>query len=76
LRLFGSAGLMTGTVLLDGFVGARWRVVRERATATLKVDSFDPLPRETRAAIEREAERLLRFFVADAQAHEIRFGRV
>ena len=74
-RLFAGAGLMLGTVLVDGFVGGRWRVTRQRDYAMLSIDAFSRLTSATRTAIEVEGERLLRFFAVDARSHDIRFRR-
>jgi Winged helix DNA-binding domain len=74
-RLFAGAGLMLGTVLIDGFVGARWRLTRPREKAILLVETFNQLTPATRTAIEGEGERLLRFFAVDARSSDIRFRR-
>ena len=74
-RTFAGAGLMAGTVLIDGFVGARWRLERVPRLSTLVVEPFDRLAAATRAEIEKEGERLLNFFCGDAAAHDVRFAR-
>jgi hypothetical protein len=73
-RLFAGAGLMLGTVLLDGFVGARWRLVREPRRAIVDIQSFKPLDNQTWAAVEIEAGRLLDCFAADGKSHDVRIG--
>jgi winged helix DNA-binding protein len=47
-------GLMTGTVLVDGFAGATWRV----RNGELALEPFRKLTKAERAAIEPEAEAL------------------
>ncbi len=60
-----------GGVLIDGFVGAAWRIVRRRGDATLTVTRYDTLDGQQRAAIEEEAERLLAFLAPDAKTRAI-----
>jgi hypothetical protein len=67
-----SAGRVRATVLVDGFVAAAWRTERTRKTARLLVEPFQPLDAATRAAIEAEGERLLRFLEPEATALEVR----
>ncbi len=70
-----SAGRRRAPVLVDGFVRATWKLVRERGAATLAVTPFaTPLARDERAAVAAEAERLLRFAGADAEHHTVRLG--
>jgi hypothetical protein len=71
--LFAGAGLMLGSVLIDGFVRGRWRATRTRSSAMLTIQSFVRLASQPRAALEEEGERFLRFVAADAQAHDVRF---
>jgi hypothetical protein len=73
-RLFAGAGLMLGTVLVDGFVRARWRLTRQQEDAILLIDAVNRLTSANRAAIEGEGERLLRFLAAEAKRREVRFG--
>jgi hypothetical protein len=72
-RLFGSGGLLAGTVLVDGFVGARWSLTRARTTAILTVATRGKLATRERDAIEEEGQRLLSFAAADADGHDVRF---
>lgn len=60
-----------GGVLIDGFVGAAWRIVRRRGDATLTVTRYATLDGQQRAAIEEEAERLLAFLAPDAKTRAI-----
>ena len=74
-RIFTKNGLIPGTVLLDGFVAGTWKLVRARALATLQVETFRPLRRPDRAALEEEGHRLLAFVAAEAPRHALRFTR-
>jgi hypothetical protein len=58
-------------VLVDGFVAGGWRLERAKATATLAVEPFAPLPRGVRRELVDEAERLVRWLEADAPAHAV-----
>jgi hypothetical protein len=70
-RLATANGVGPGTVLIDGFVGATWRIERQRDTATLRIALLNPLPNEDRAAIEEEGARLLAFAAADAGTRDV-----
>lgn len=66
-KVFVSAGRVLGSVIIDGFAGATWRVQRDKTHATLLVSLFETHSGDTRAAIESEGLALLRF-IADAAA--------
>lgn len=71
--LFGTAALLEGTVLIDGFVGAKWKIVQEPKRAVLTVEPFAPLRRRDRDAISQEGKRLLVFASPLYDSVEIRF---
>lgn len=73
--LFGTAALLEGTILMDGFVGARWKIVHERGRAVLTVEPFAPLRDRNRAAIAEEGTKLLSFALPAAETTEIRFAK-
>jgi hypothetical protein len=54
-------GMVSATVLLDGFVSGTWRTERSRGNATIVVEPFGPLSRADRDALTEEGERLVRF---------------
>ncbi|MBV8218478.1 MAG: winged helix DNA-binding domain-containing protein, partial [Solirubrobacterales bacterium] len=67
-----------GMLLIDGLFRGTWRITRHRDTAVLHVEPFRPVSKRDalscdRDAIASEGERLLRFAVADAATHDIRF---
>jgi hypothetical protein len=72
-RVYLVAGRMVGTVLLDGFVAAAWKIERKRAEATLVIDEFRPLKKKERRELEPEADALVRFVEPDAESRGIRF---
>jgi hypothetical protein len=64
-----------GSVLVDGFVRAGWRVEREKGPngrATLVVVPVVALTRPEETAVADEAERLLAFLAADAGDRDVR----
>jgi len=63
-----------GTVLVDGFVAARWKLDRDGNEATLRVEPFVKIARESRAAVSEEGERLAAFLAADATRRRMRFS--
>jgi hypothetical protein len=65
-----------GTVLVDGFTAARWKLEREKGTATLRVEPFRKFSRADRAEIAEEGARLIDFLAADTTIHDVRLGGV
>jgi hypothetical protein len=64
-----------GSVLVDGFVAAGWKVERERGgdRATLVVMPVRGISRADRSAVADEADQLLGFLVGDATTRDVRF---
>ena len=60
-----------GGVLIDGYVGAAWRIRREKKAATMTVTLYVPVTGVQRGEIEAEGERLFSFLAADADPREI-----
>jgi hypothetical protein len=54
-----------GSVLVDGTVAARWRLVETKTEGTLRVEGFRPLARRERAEIREEGARLAAFLSLD-----------
>ncbi|MDE2854141.1 MAG: winged helix DNA-binding domain-containing protein [Chloroflexota bacterium] len=73
-KVFVSAGRVLGSVLIDGFVGAIWKVERERTRATLRVTLFEEGASGCLDAIEGEGLRLLRFIDEGALDHCVEFA--
>ena len=63
-----------GSVLVDGFGSARWKVSREEDTAILRVEPFRKLSRVEKAGVSEEGERLLSFVAGDGGSRNIRFA--
>ncbi|MFY7069653.1 winged helix DNA-binding domain-containing protein [Nocardiopsis changdeensis] len=71
-RLVSRNGMPPGTVLVDGFVRASWKVVRARgAEPHLEVSLFEPITAADREAVAAEGERTLAFL--EPGGHGIRF---
>jgi Winged helix DNA-binding domain len=62
-----------GTVLVDGFVAARWKLEQDATEATLWVEPFGKLPRGERSAVSEEGKRLAGFLAPDATRRRVRF---
>lgn len=73
--LFGSAALLEGTILIDGFVGARWKIAQQRGRAVLTVEPFAPLRNRDRSEISEEGTGLLSFALPAAETQEIQFAK-
>ncbi|HEU0033974.1 MAG TPA: winged helix DNA-binding domain-containing protein [Kofleriaceae bacterium] len=61
------------TFLVDGFVAGTWTIERAKARATLVLVPFGKLGKPVRAALEAEADALVRFVEADATSYAIAF---
>ncbi len=62
-----------GPVLVDGFVSGTWRFEREKGSLTLAIGPWGKWRKADREAVAAEAERLLEFASADAEATSFRF---
>lgn len=63
-----------GTVLVDGFTAARWKLEREKDAATLRIEPFGKLSRADRAETADEGARLIAFLAEDSTSHDVRFS--
>jgi hypothetical protein len=63
-----------GTVLVDGFVGAIWKISRKRGEALLRIESVLPLGRRDTDAVAAEGMRLLAF-TDPGSTHEVSVTR-
>jgi DNA glycosylase AlkZ-like len=64
-------GGTSGTVLVDGFWQATWKITREKGAALLRVEPFTRLAPGQAAAVAEEGARLLAFAAADAGARDV-----
>jgi DNA glycosylase AlkZ-like len=65
-------GATTGTLLIEGFWAADWKITRSRDRAVLEIRPFGPLGVAGQDAVGAEGSRLLEF-AAPAAAHDVRF---
>jgi hypothetical protein len=73
--LFGTAALLEGTILIDGFVGAKWKIAQQRERAVLAIEPFAQLRNRDRSSISEEGTRLLSFAFPAVETQEIRFAK-
>lgn len=60
-KVFLSAGRVIGTVLIDGVVGATWKVQKDKNTVTLNVNLFETQPNDCLQEIQEEGNGLIQF---------------
>ncbi|MDP8961731.1 MAG: winged helix DNA-binding domain-containing protein [Actinomycetota bacterium] len=73
-RRIAASRLEVGTVLVDGFVAATWKLTQHRGPATLRIEPFETLSQADTAAVTQEGARLLAFAGAD-HSGKIQFER-
>ena len=61
------------TFLVDGFVRGGWKIEKAKGIATIVLEPFEALAKQSRSALSDEAERLVRFVEADAKGYHVRF---
>ncbi len=69
-RVYRNQGWISPVVLIDGAIAGVWSYKLQGKRLLAEIEPFDKLSKAERAEIEREAERLARFFECDL---EIRF---
>jgi hypothetical protein len=74
LKIFTNEGLLVGTVLIDGFLGARWKVVSTPTKALLTIETCTRLRPRDRVALAEEGARLIAFFARELDDHDVRFA--
>jgi hypothetical protein len=62
-----------GSILVDGFLHAGWRIQRDGDRVTLLVKPLRPSTKSERAAVADEGDRLLEFSAADATIRDVSF---
>lgn len=74
-RLHLTQGPILGSLLLDGFAAAAWRLEQNGSEAAVWIEPFRRIRRAERAAIEPEADALVTFVAPEASSTAVRFGR-
>lgn len=64
---------VAATILVDGFVGAVWKVEKTKGTATLLVEPLVSISKPVQNEISAEAEQLLRFIEPAAKSHAVKW---
>jgi len=72
-KVFVSAGRVLGSVIIDGFVAAIWRVERDKTGVTLRVTLFEEQTDDVLESIEAEGLALARFIEEAAEGHRVEF---
>ncbi len=67
--------MLLGTVLIDGFAGARWKIVRARRSATIVIQPFVRLSAAERTALLEEGERLSAFVADGVEFRDVVIAR-
>jgi Winged helix DNA-binding domain len=63
-----------GSVLVDGFAAARWRLSVDGDDATLRIEPFGRLGRDDRASVSVEGKRLAAFLAPESRRRTVRFA--
>jgi winged helix DNA-binding protein len=70
-RIATKNGVVPGSVLIDGSVGATWRLVRNRDSTILTITPFTKLPSRDQTAVLAEGERLVAVVASGAPARHV-----
>jgi Winged helix DNA-binding domain len=73
-RIFTQNGIISPTILVDGFVRGTWKITRVLRAATLLIEPFAPLAKTGRDALAEEGAQLLAFAAEDADSRDVRFA--
>ncbi len=71
--VFTSNGLVLASILIDGFVGGRWKITRERAITLLLLELFAPPTPQQRQELLTEGTRLMHWLLDGAGTFDILF---
>ena len=69
-------GAVLGTFLVDGYARGAWRTTRADGVVTMAIEPIAELSRTERAAVEAEADDLLRFTTPEAVTRAVRIAPV
>jgi hypothetical protein len=65
---------VAATILVDGFVAGAWTIETVKKRATLVIEPFTPLDKQTQTALIEEGEQLVRFVEPQATGYAVRFA--
>lgn len=60
-----------GSFLVDGYVRGKWKLVRQRKAAVLRIEPFERLSGDDVSALELEALRVLEFVAGSADSRDV-----
>lgn len=60
-----------GSFLVDGYVRGKWKLVRQRKAAVLRIEPFERLSGDDVSALELEAVRVLEFAAGSADSRDV-----
>jgi hypothetical protein len=64
---------VAATILVDGFVGAVWKVEKVKGVATLLIEPLIPITKSVRDDISAEAEHLLHFIEPEDKSYAVKW---
>jgi hypothetical protein len=67
-------GARQGTVLIDGYMRAEWRLERTAQSGLLRIASYERLTRSDQSEVRDEGERLLAFLMPAAERVDVQIG--
>lgn len=71
--VFLSSARVLSTILIDGFVGATWKIQREKDVALLKISLFEQQNDHVIEAIDKEGHALIRFIEDSAETYIVEY---
>ena len=72
--VYSKNAIVEAVVMVDGFAGGTWNLVRGKSEVVLGVAPFARLTPRNRAAVEAEGQNLLAFLAPDTKNSGVRFG--
>jgi len=71
-RLLADTNATFGSVLVDGFVAATWKIVREGGVRSMRIQPLEPLEKPDATAVADEGTRLMAFLIPGGGDVELR----
>jgi hypothetical protein len=71
-RVYPNNGMIQPTVLVDGFVEAKWKVTTTDKKATLEIEAFRRFTKDEKAAIDAEGKMVIGFVAGKTKARNIK----
>ena len=74
MRFLAELRWTVGGLIVDGFFAGTWRVLRKARSATLEIQTFEPIAAADRAATEEEGLRLLAFLAPESEHRDVQIA--